>query len=288
MQYLIHYAPALAAKDSSSTKDQSNNEDPFAHPVPELTVLDDLNGTGSYQLLLNKFPVVPEHVLLVTKQFESQSDALSPEDLVATYQLLCKMDDEDENKRHMAFYNSGPASGSSQDHKHLQLFQLPSNFIPLQDKICSGKEHFLPGFNAEPLQDAKVSFAHFVLPLPESSDEVDEDLLAMCYISLLQRALTFFQDWTNERPDLKKSYNVLLTKNWICVVPRSKSVAEIEDEDTETMHLGINATGYAGMILAKDEAIYNKIVGEPRVIDQALLNCGFPNTSGQKPTEYHY
>ena len=143
MQYLIHYAPALAAKDSSSTKDQSNNEDPFAHPVPELTVLDDLNGTGSYQLLLNKFPVVPEHVLLVTKQFESQSDALSPEDLVATYQLLCKMDDEDENKRHMAFYNSGPASGSSQDHKHLQLFQLPSNFIPLQDKICSGKEHFL-------------------------------------------------------------------------------------------------------------------------------------------------
>ncbi|CCF59784.1 hypothetical protein KAFR_0H03740 [Kazachstania africana CBS 2517] len=288
MQYFVNLAPSLGEKIKST---EESKEDPFARPAEELTVLADV--AENYQLLLNKFPVVPEHSLLVTKEFQDQSSALTPKELMMAYNLVVKMDDEDENLKHLLFYNCGPSSGSSQDHKHLQIMKLPNNFIPFQEKLCSGKEHFLPDFKTEPLQDAKVSFAHFVLPLPESPEDVNEDLLAMCYISLLQRALTFFQDWLNERPDLVKSYNVLLTKSWICIVPRSNEGFNLDDQDDQKsndpkLDMSVNATGYAGLILTKSQEAFDKIADSPNVIDDLLLNCGFPNSSEQKPSEYNY
>lgn len=279
MNYVVSYVPGLASKPERGDEPERN---PFAEPEPELTVLESV-ADGEYKLLLNKFPVVPEHTLLVTTAFKDQCSPLSPEDLLTAYKLLLKLDDEDENKRNMVFYNSGPTSGSSQDHKHLQILQLPQNFVTLQDKLCTGKEHFLPDFKTEPLQDSKVSFAHFVLPLPESEDEINEDLLAICYISLVQRALSFFQDWTNERPELadKKGYNVLMTRNWICVVPRSNTLAKKLD-------IGFNSTGYAGLVLVKKQEVYDQIQQDPHLIDEALLECGFPNSAGKKRTEYDY
>ncbi|QLQ78685.1 hypothetical protein HG537_0B00350 [Torulaspora globosa] len=279
MNYVISYAPSLASKPERGDQPDKN---PFAEPEPELTVVENV-ADGEYRLLLNKFPIVPEHTLLVTNAYKDQKSPLSPLDLMTAYKLLLKLDDEDENKRHMMIYNSGPSSGSSQDHKHLQTLRLPQNFVALQDRICAGKSHFLPDFKTEPLQDDKVSFAHFVLPLPESEEDVNEDLLAMCYVSLVQRALTFFQDWAGERPELQKNqgYNVLMTKNWICVVPRSSTRAK-------SLQIGFNATGYAGLILVKTQEAYDEILQVPHKIDEALLECGFPNTAGKKQTQYSY
>lgn len=285
-QYWVTFAPSLALKPDANKNSNSKAEDPFANPDKELVVTEDLNGDGEYKLLLNKFPVVPEHSLLVTSEFKDQRSALTPSDLMTAYNVLCSLqgdkDDDVTCERYLVFYNCGPHSGSSQDHKHLQIMQMPEKFIPFQDVLCNGKDHFLPTFNAEPLQDDKVSFAHFVLPLPESSDQVDEDLLAMCYVSLMQRALTFFQDWTNESPELTKSYNVLLTKKWICVVPRSHA------KSGPPLMLNINSTGYCGMILVKDREKLENLTEDPHLVDKSLLQCGFPNTAGQKPTEYHY
>ncbi|QLL31172.1 hypothetical protein HG536_0B00330 [Torulaspora globosa] len=279
MNYVVSYAPSLASKPERGDQPDKN---PFAEPEPELTVVENV-ADGEYKLLLNKFPIVPEHTLLVTNTFKDQKSPLSPLDLMTAYNLLLKLDDEDENKRHMMIYNSGPSSGSSQDHKHLQTLRLPQNFVTLQDRICAGKSHFLPDFKTEPLQDDKVSFAHFVLPLPESEEDVNEDLLAMCYVSLVQRAFTFFQDWAGEKPELANSrgYNVLMTKNWICVVPRSSTRAK-------SLQIGFNATGYAGLILVKTQEAYDQILQLPHKIDEALLECGFPNSAGKKQTEYNY
>lgn len=307
MPYLVNFAPILAEKPTSNSNDDI---DPFENPIDDLIISNDINEDGSYKLLLNKYPIVPEHTLLVTKEFATQDSALTPQDLMIAYKYITKMDNEDENIRNLVFYNSGPESGSSQPHKHLQSFQIPSNFITFQDKLCNGKEHFLPNIKDEPLQDGKVAFAHFVLPLPEDSNIVDEDLLAMCFFSLLQRTLTFFQDWLNEKPDLKKSYNVLLTKNWICLVPRSHSnpinvipepkeedkiVEETEEgeeapeeEEESNLDISINATGYAGMVLVKDQETYDRIIANPDLIDKSLFQCGFPNTAGQRPNEYNY
>lgn len=279
MPYVLSYAPSLMKKPERGDQPERN---PFEDPEPELTVLGDI-ADSNYRLVLNKFPIVAEHSLLVTKEFQDQKSPLSPEELYMSYQLLNTLDDEDEGKRHMVIYNSGPSSGSSQDHKHLQILPLPHNFNSLQDKLCSGKEHFLPTFKTEPLQSDKVSFAHFVVPLPESPEAVDQDLLAMVYISLLQRTLSFFQDWTNEQPDLqdRKGYNVLLTKQWMCLVPRSNAKAE-------SLDIGFNSTGYAGLVLIKQEETFKKIQEDIGLIQQSLLECGFPSTAGQRSTEYQY
>lgn len=351
MPYYVSLAKSLMAKDKDSNKDV----DPFESPEDSMVVNSDINGDGKLQLLLNKYPVVEDHLILATKKFVKQDSILTPNELQTAYKLICDLDDEDENTRHLMFYNCGPESGSSQDHKHLQIIKLPQNFITFQDKLCNGKEHFLPNIQDEPLQDNKVAFAHFVLPLPEDPTKVSEDLLAMCFVSLLQRTLTFFQDWLNEKPNRKTSYNVLLTKNWICLVPRSNAnslqgyinlkkeqeleaqkiaeqkakveaemaksekdkIEEINDDESkkeepkkeepkqeeskkeenneepdeepaETIDLSLNALGYVGLVLVKDEELMNKIVELPDLIDQALYHCGFPNTSGQRPGEYNY
>ncbi|CAB4253344.1 similar to Saccharomyces cerevisiae YDR530C APA2 Diadenosine 5',5''-P1,P4- tetraphosphate phosphorylase II (AP4A phosphorylase), involved in catabolism of bis(5'-nucleosidyl) tetraphosphates [Maudiozyma barnettii] len=279
MRYSVSLVPSLIEKPEFGQTDAS--EDPLAASEPELLVLDDLDGSGHLKLVLNKFPIVENHSLLITNEFKDQLSALTPEELMTSYKLITKMDNEDENKRHMVIYNSGPQSGSSQNHKHLQLIELPQKFIPFQDTLTNGKDHFLPSIKDEPLQDNKVSFAHFVLPLPEESEEVTEDLLAMCYFSLLQRTLTFFQDWLNETPDLVKSYNLLLTKQWICLVPRSNIKAK-------SLNVGFNALGYAGILLIKDQESFDEIIETPTIVDDLLLECGFPSTAGIKPNEYNY
>lgn len=290
MQYLVSYAPSLALKPERKEIGEKR-VDPFANPSPNLIVCEDLTGNEQYQLLLNKFPIIPEHSLIVTKEYRDQTEALNPQDLATAFKLIVKLNKVDENRQHLVFYNSGKASGSSQDHKHLQVFELPQNFTPFQETLCSGKEHFLPNIQQEPLQSNKVSFAHFVLPLPESSDDVDEHYLALCYFSLLQRTLSFFQDWLNERPEQTRSYNVLLTQKFICLVPRSnaKTTCNIDRASEDPKYtMGINATGYLGLLLAKTQEAYDTIREDPTVIDRMLLDCGFPNTAGIKPTEYNY
>ncbi|AET37282.1 uncharacterized protein Ecym_1023 [Eremothecium cymbalariae DBVPG len=278
VEYLITYMP------NSQDKPERNdlllkNFDPFEKPDEPLTVLNSVN--KDYTLLLNKYPVIPEHILLVTKKFEDQRSPLSPDDLLTAYQLLDKLDDEDDDKRYVAFYNCGPNSGSSVDHKHLQLFKLPDNVTLFQDKLCKGENHFLPGSNMEPLQERNVSFCHFVIPLPDEMEKVTKDLLAMTFIALLQRVLTLFQNWENDKIDLTISYNVMITKKWMCVVPRSKAVGE-------TTPLGLNAIGYMGLLLVRAEDILNQLLESPHLMDQLLLECGFPNNAGFKSNEYSY
>ncbi|SCV02851.1 LANO_0G00628g1_1 [Lachancea nothofagi CBS 11611] len=279
-QYMVTHAPSLLKKPERGDK-ETKNRNPFAEPEPELTVCDDLYDLGKYKLLLNKFPVVPEHLLLVTREFKPQISALDPTDLLTSYRLLQDLDDDDEQIRNLVFYNCGAPSGSSQDHKHMQVLRWPQKFVAFQDRLCSGKDHFIPDMRTEPLQDAKLSFAHFVVPLPEDEETVDEDLLAMTFVSLLQRTLTFFQDWSNEHPELQTGYNVLLTRQWMCLVPRSSS-------KSSELDIGFNATGYAGLVLVKHEDVWNKILEDPHVVDRMMLECGFPNTAGTSANEYNY
>ncbi|KAH3899543.1 related to 5',5'''-P-1,P-4-tetraphosphate phosphorylase 2 [Saccharomycodes ludwigii] len=303
-QYWVTYAPSL--KEKPERKDITDNEksNPFAKPEPELTVIDDLE--GDYKLLLNKFPIIPNHLLLVTKSFESQTAPLSPKDLLTSYNLLKKLDNDDESdKRHVAFYNCGVNSGSSQDHKHLQIIELPGKLKTLQDKLVKKDPgHFIPNHKKEPLKDNSIPYAHFVVPLPDpDGNDVDEDLLAMVYSSLLQRTLTFFQQWSctsEEDKRLPISYNFMMTLEWICLVPRSKS---------NNGTIGFNSTGYLNMVLVKERELYDKILsyfedgttntdavedvkteveGEVIKIDDILLDCGFPNRGDAKPSEYDY
>ncbi|WZN64072.1 hypothetical protein HKI87_09g56260 [Chloropicon roscoffensis] len=71
---------------------------------PDLVVCD--LGSG-HTVLLNKFPVVSPHLLVVTRDFEPQTD-LSAADYRACLSVLGQWRGEDGG---LAFYNSGPHSG---------------------------------------------------------------------------------------------------------------------------------------------------------------------------------
>ena len=101
----------------------------------------------THTLLLNKFNVVAYHVLVVTKQFEHQTDPLNLQDLEATWQtvqvtycalltlhfyakahqvvVVCLVSGgvfmQAIPQGALAYFNCGPESGASQPHKHIQV-----------------------------------------------------------------------------------------------------------------------------------------------------------------------
>lgn len=250
------------------------DKNPFEKPEPELTVLSSFGNKDEFRIVLNKFPVVPAHFMMVTKQFKSQDTPLSPSELTSTYLLLHKLEAQDLNKKWFAFYNCGPQSGASQPHKHVQFMPLPDNYTPFAEVLANTSGHFIPNQFQEPLQDGNLPFAHFLAKLPEKSTELDEETLALTFLSLLQRTLTVLRD--NEAGHI--SYNVIATTKFIMLIPRSK--AKFQGS------LGINSCGYMGLILCKNASLVGLVKSEGPL--EILSSVGFPSTAGQKSDEYHY
>lgn len=250
------------------------DENPFEKPEPELTVLPSFGDGNEFRIVLNKFPVVPAHFMMVTKQFKSQNTPLSPSELTSVYSLLSKLKLQDKDKKWFAFYNCGPQSGASQPHKHVQFIPLPENYTPFAEGLANTRGNFIPNQFEEPLQDGNLPFAHFLARLPENPSEVTEELLALTFVSLLQRTLTVLRDCAAGHI----SYNCLITTKYIMLIPRSSGKFQES--------LGINSCGYMGLILCKNNSLLDLVKSEgPAAI---LKSVGFPSTAGQKSDEYHY
>jgi ATP adenylyltransferase len=276
-QFVITLAPGLAKKPTQEEAPEQikrpKDFNPFLNPDPKLTVIPDY--AENYNILLNKFPITPNHILLTTKQFKSQNSPLSPDDLAASLKILEALEKGSKsNEKFVGFYNCGDNSGASQPHKHLQFLKYPNNFTPFPGTIAAGEEAFIANANKEPLQNKKLPFAHFILPLPRDQKTLyDEDYLALAFSSLLQRVLTILRD--SEKP---VAYNVIFTTKWLMLIPRSTAYYKEK--------LGINSAGYTGLILAKNEELNDLILKDGPL--EILKECGFPNTAGEPTDEYHY
>lgn len=276
--FVITHAPGLSKKP---TREKAPEQDarpegfnPFANPEPTMTVLSDY-ADGQFNILLNKYPIVHNHLLLTTKEFKSQNSPLSPPELIASLKILESLEKAStKNEKFFGFYNCGENSGASQPHKHIQFLKFPENFQPFPNGLVSNEDPFIATSLKEPLQSKNVPFAHFVLPLEKDASKLyDEDYLAMAFSSLLQRTLTILRD--SEKPT---AYNVVFTRKWILVAPRSN--AYYKDV------LGLNSAGFVGLILAKNEELLELIKKDGAL--NILKAVGFPNTSDQPTDEYHY
>ncbi|KAF5020950.1 hypothetical protein F66182_6996, partial [Fusarium sp. NRRL 66182] len=136
--FQLRFSPALASKPRGPPKDLSKPQkpfDPFADPLPALKVTD--LGPSHY-LVLNKFAVVPEHFILATTDFKSQTHVLEESDLEATlacietYEAARRTETEQGHRDGSlgggdglyAFFNCGEHSGASQPHRHIQLLPV--------------------------------------------------------------------------------------------------------------------------------------------------------------------
>ncbi|MCA9594211.1 MAG: phosphorylase [Myxococcales bacterium] len=175
MRFCIREVKALAHKPPAPSA-----ADPFLPYDPALFVAD----VGPrHVVLLNKYPVLPDHLLIVTRQFEEQTAPLTEDDFEVVADALAPAPA-------LAFYNSGRLAGASQRHKHLQLVRLP----------------LLPGA-AEASFEALLSSASEV-PFRQAHRNVAGRHLAPLYREML------------EELDSPEAYNLLLTERTMMLVPR--------------------------------------------------------------------
>ena len=230
--FQVRVITALAMK-ALTTAAKSNN-DPFLPYDPDLFVA---KTSQTHVALLNKFNVVDHHLLIVTRSFELQETLLTREDCAALLTCLAEID-------RLGFYNNGPAAGASQRHKHLQMIPLPALIeprLPIEPLFRSvkmaGATGMVPG----------LPFMHAYAPVdPDWIDprrDSASSLLAS-YHSLL-RAVGLSVEATVGSPAPTAPYNLLVTRQWLLLVPRSQEFFE---------GISINALGFAGALLVKDAA----------------------------------
>ncbi|ESK96618.1 5-p-4-tetraphosphate phosphorylase [Moniliophthora roreri MCA 2997] len=237
--------------------------DPFAPPYTGLFVgylRDEREDNEEYVVLMNKYSVVPEHFLLVTKEFRSQSSPPTPSDLVSAYALLVAASKARKNM--IAFYNCGDLSGASQPHKHLQFIPLENDDAPIEVLARDIKLE-----NADkPFSITKLPYANHVFRFPprlaSSKPEEVERVLTDAFISLLDLAISTIRH-DADYPARKASYNVILSLEHMYVIPRKRETYTLS---TTGGILSINSLGYAGMLLVKSEeeleAVKNEGIGK--------------------------
>ena len=226
MAFQVRVITTLAMK--AITTAAQPNADPFLPYDPDLFVTEI---SSTHVALLNKFNVVDHHFLIVTRAFEPQEALLTHEDCAALLICLAEIDG-------LGFYNAGPAAGASQRHKHLQLIPLsalPKPRLPIEPLLRSvqmaGATGTVPG----------LPFLHAYAPMEPAWIDQRRDgasSLLACYHSLLRSV-----GLSVEAPSAP--YNLLVTKQWLLLVPRSQEFFE---------GISINALGFAGALLVKDAA----------------------------------
>ena len=206
---------------------------PFLPYDPELFVAPI---SPTHIALLNKFNVFEHHLLIVTRAFEDQRCQLTQKDCEALLIGLTEIDG-------LAFYNAGPEAGASQTHKHLQLVPLDPTISPLPiDRLlrfpqADGMVGTVPG----------LPFRHACSPMDPDWTNPEKNSGASLHASYrkLLRAAGLPVDATAGSHTPTTPYNLLMTRNWMLLVPRSRE--RFED-------ISINAVGFAGAFLVNDKA----------------------------------
>jgi sulfate adenylyltransferase (ADP) / ATP adenylyltransferase len=209
---------------------------PFLPYEPELFVCD----LGpNHVCLLNKFNVVEHHLLIITRQFESQETLLTRSDFAALWNVLREIDG-------LAFYNGGALAGASQPHKHLQVVPLP--FVPddPQPHARLPIEPLIQAALAEGLaQVPSLPFVQAIVPLhldQATAPETASAQLQTAYHQALQACDLAIGDGITATP-ASGAYNLLATRDWLFLVPRSRDGWD---------KIGVNSLGFAGALLVKN------------------------------------
>jgi ATP adenylyltransferase len=231
MRFAVHVIDRSMRRQTATAVDTSREtpeRDPFLPYERELFVCD---VSETHLCLLNKYPVVPDHILIVTRAFEEQESPLTKADFAATWACLAGYGG-------LAFYNSGAVAGASQRHKHLQIVKLGSAETrePPIEALLRGRT----GADAISAMPFRCAIAPLDMPHDTSPANAAERLHA-AYLDLLdQCGLLAKSDGDRPAP-----YNMLLTHRWMLIVPRTR-------EHWETV--SVNALGFAGALLVQNEA----------------------------------
>lgn len=241
VDFLVRIASSLArkaaehARQAQQAHPSQTKTNPFL-PYDERLFVSHVSDT--HLCLVNKYQVLNNHILLITREFEPQENLLTLRDFEALWLCLAE-------KEALAFYNGGKVAGASQPHKHLQLVGLPlvetGSAVPVQP-LFDG----LPADGSLSIATA-APFAHRAI---RRAFEPGSDPFAMAAFSFRQYRAMLEAVGLN-RADQEEAclqagpYNLLATREWMLLVPRSNEFYE---------SISINALAFAGTFFVKEEA----------------------------------
>lgn len=238
--FLVRILSNLIRKDEAKQKQEKEKTtsgkefNPFLPYEKDLFVADISN---THVCILNKYNVVNYHLLVITREFEQQETVLTLQDFEAMWACLAEFEG-------LAFYNSGKMAGASQRHKHLQLVPLPLTpqgpQVPIEPLLGAAKFHNslgnIPGFA---FAHAFVHLDHDWIHSPLKAAEVT----LKRYYTLLHAVGLLGDGGANENR-LSAPYNLLATRQWMLIVPRSHESFE---------SISVNSLGFAGALLVRNE-----------------------------------
>jgi ATP adenylyltransferase len=234
VRFLVRVVSSLERKAAdrrrleSGAPGKAKPANPFLPPESELTVTE---VSPRHLAVLNKFNVLPLHLLLVTRAFEHQETLLSIDDLRALFACMAEYES-------LGFYNGGVVAGASQPHKHLQLVPLPLDAeapaLPMSP-LLTGDGPRCPGL---PFAHA---FGRLSRPVSVGSAPLADEGFGL-YLQLLESAGI---RGLPEGKEIRQSapYNLLVADDWMLLVPR---LAEYY------RGVSVNALGFAGSLFVKD------------------------------------
>ncbi len=193
--------------------------------------------TDTHLCLLNKFNVIDHHLLIVTRSFEDQRTLLTLKDFEAISICMAEFDG-------LAFYNGGERAGASQPHKHLQMIPLPmadhGPRVPVE--VLFSTARFEGALGYIPALPFVHAFTRIETDLFSALPKAAEKIWPLYRKMLQYVGLNLFVESENS---LQSSpYNLLFTKEWMMLMPRSEEFFEA---------ISVNALGFAGALLVQNE-----------------------------------
>lgn len=235
VRFLVRRVSSLARKALERRQRAESPANPFLPYEPDLFVAE---VSGTHVALLNKFNVIDQHLLIVTRRFVDQETLLDRDDLAAL--LACMA-----GREALGFYNGGVTAGASQPHKHLQMVPLPlgEGAMPTPIDAVLGAVPHRPGFCAVPRLPFRHTFAWLEPALPDDPHAAASRLEALYLAALAHIGVTAVEHEGERRQSAP--YNLLITRRWVLAVPRAR-----EHFDS----ISVNALAFAGSLFVRDEA----------------------------------
>lgn len=220
-------------RTENETGEGHKKSNPFL-PYEKAMFVSDI--TPTHLCLLNKFNVIENHLLIVTRHFEDQEMLLTLKDFEAIWMCMAEFDG-------LAFYNGGVVAGASQPHKHLQMIPLPMGDrgpgVPMEPLIKRSESDGPLRYSPE------LPFVHAIAILDPKMIEDHAKaahITHQIYHQMLQKTGL---NQNSELSDDKQTgpYNLLFTRNWMLLVKRSTEFYGT---------ISVNSIGFAGALLARN------------------------------------
>jgi ATP adenylyltransferase len=233
LRFVVRILSNLVRKDEDRLKRaQEKRGDPFLPYEKELFVAD-LSPT--HIALLNKFNVMDQHLLIVTREFEDQENLLTRADFSALWTCMAEYDA-------VGFYNGGEAAGASQSHKHLQIVPLPlaeqGPPVPIQPLVDEIRD---PG---RITRLRSFGFRHCFVRLELDNSGFPRQPEEQCYALYRAMLSELGMSVPREGETVMQSgpYCLVVTRQWMLLAPRSQ---EFYGE------VSVNSLGFAGCLLVR-------------------------------------